>query len=168
MGHVAKADGRVTAEEIHLAGRIMEELGLDADQSEAARALFNEGKAPGFPLDELLDQLRRESGRQLNLLRMFLEVQFQAAWADGGIHPEERRLLGHIAARLGLADADFIDIERMVGAGAHAVHQTGPSLEDAYATLGVSANAPVAEIKRAYRRLMNRHHPDKLAARGSA
>lgn len=166
MGHVAKADGRVTAEEIRLAGRIMERLGLDADQRQAARALFNQGKAPGFPLDDLLDQLRMESGRQINLLRMFLEIQFQAAWADGGIHPEERRLLRHIAARLGLAEADFIDIERMVGAGTHAVRPAGPSLEDAYATLGVPANAPVTEIKRAYRRLMNRHHPDKLAAKG--
>ena len=42
----------------------------------------------------------------------------------------------------------------------------GPSLEDAYETLGVSPNAPDDEVKRAYRRLMNRHHPDKLAARG--
>ena len=166
MGHVAKADGRVTPEEIRLAGRIMERLGLNADQRQTARALFNQGKSSNFPLDDLLDQLRAEFGRQRNLLRMFLEIQFQAAWADGSIHAEERRLLSRIAARIGLSQADFIEIERMVGAGAHAARPAGPSLEDAYATLGVSANAPVADIKRAYRRLMNRHHPDKLASKG--
>nr|MBA2492389.1 DnaJ domain-containing protein [Gammaproteobacteria bacterium] len=40
------------------------------------------------------------------------------------------------------------------------------TLEDPYATLGTTKDAPDAEIKKAYRRLMNQHHPDKLAARG--
>ena len=52
------------------------------------------------------------------------------------------------------------------GAGAGLRAQAGPSLEDAYATLGVSPEAPDTEVKRAYRRLMSRHHPDKLAAKG--
>ena len=36
-------------------------------------------------------------------------------------------------------------------------------MRDAYRTLGVDAAATNADIKKAYRRLMNRHHPDKLA-----
>jgi DnaJ like chaperone protein len=39
-------------------------------------------------------------------------------------------------------------------------------LEDAYAALGVAADATPAEIKRAYRKLISQNHPDKLAARG--
>ena len=168
MGQVAKADGHVSPDEIRLVHRIMDELGLDSEQRGAARAIFNEGKSSRFPLDEVLDQLRAECGRATNLLRMFLEIQVQAAWADGGVHPEERRLLLHVAARLGFSQAMYLEIERMVGAGmgAQSRASSGPTLEDAYATLGVSPDTPDAEVKRAYRRLMSRHHPDKLASKG--
>ena len=115
MGHVAKADGTVSAEEIRLANRVMGELGLGSQQRQTARALFDEGKSPRFPLDDVLDQLRSECLRGSNIRRMFLEIQFQAAWADGGIHPNERRILRHIATRLGLSEADFIQVERMMG-----------------------------------------------------
>ena len=165
MGQVAKADGRVSPEEIRLAEQVMDQLGLDPEQRRAARALFNQGKSGRFPLDDVLDQLRSECLRGSNIRRMFLEIQFQAAWADGGLHPEERHLLQHIAARLGLSRADFIELERMFGSAVRA-NADGPSLESAYATLGVSSSAPDTEVKRAYRRLMSRHHPDKLAAKG--
>ena len=165
MGHVAKADGRVSPEEIHLANRVMDQLGLGREQRRAARALFNRGKSRGFPLDDVIDQLRSECLRGTNIRRMFLEIQFQAAWADGDIHPQERRVLRRIAMRLGLSEADFIQLERMMSSGMR-LSRDGPTLDDAYETLGVSPDAPDDEVKRAYRRLMSRHHPDKLAAKG--
>ena len=60
MGQVAKADGHVSPEEIRLANRVMDELGLDPEQRRAARAIFNEGKSARFPLDDVLEQLRTE------------------------------------------------------------------------------------------------------------
>lgn len=41
-----------------------------------------------------------------------------------------------------------------------------PSLADAYAVLGLQPTAGKAEVKRAYRKLMSQHHPDKLVASG--
>ncbi len=43
---------------------------------------------------------------------------------------------------------------------------TADQLNDAYKVLGISNNAESKEIKRAYRKLMNEHHPDKLVAKG--
>ena len=166
MGHVAKADGRVSPEEIRLANRVMDQLGLDGEQRRAARALFDQGKSRGFPLDDVLDQLRSECLRGTNIRRMFLEIQFQAALADGdAAFRASARLLRRVALRLGLSEADFIQLERMMNSGLRSVAD-GPSLDDAYDTLGVSSDAPDEEVKRAYRRLMSRHHPDKLAAKG--
>jgi len=40
------------------------------------------------------------------------------------------------------------------------------SLDQAYAVLGVSSSDNIATIKKAYRKLMNQHHPDKMVAKG--
>ncbi|HEY5790749.1 MAG TPA: co-chaperone DjlA [Gammaproteobacteria bacterium] len=169
MGHLAKADGRVSRDEIALAQAVMERMELDQALRQAAIRLFDQGKQDGFPLDEVLDQFRHEAARQRNLYRMFLEIQLQAALADGVVHAAERRVLERICARLGLPPAELEALEARFRAERHH-QQTRPSqrpqLADAYAILGVAEDAGEAEIKRAYRRLLSQHHPDKLVAKG--
>lgn len=171
MGHLAKADGRVSEDEIRLARQVMERMGLGGDQRRLAMELFNEGKQPGFDLDAVLDQFRQECRRRVNLIRMFVEIQLAAALADGEMHPAERRILLHSCERLGFPRFAFEQLERMARAGTRYDYHAAPgsrgrSLEDAYAILGVEARAADAEVKKAYRRLMSQHHPDKLVSRG--
>ena len=171
MGHLAKADGRVSEDEIRLAQIVMEQMQLPPQLKKLARKLFNEGKQPGFPLDDILDQLKRECRYQHTLLRMFIEVQLQAAYADGVIHPAERKLLHHICHRLGFSRAELERLEAMIRAagnfhGAPGGYQSAEDLSRAYAVLNVSPDASDDDVKRAYRRLMNQHHPDKLVAKG--
>ena len=170
MGHIAKADGRVTAEEIKLAETIMDKLGLSAEMRESAKKLFNEGKSPEFPIAEVMDQFRRETHRRTTLYYMFLEIQLQAAYADGVMHPAERAMLVDICSHLGIAVSQLDRLEEMLRAGfgraGYDPETDKTTLEDAYRIMGVSESINDAELKKTYRRLMSQHHPDKLVARG--
>lgn len=173
MGHVAKADGQVSEDEIALARSVMAQMDLGLELQQAAMRLFGEGKRAGFPLDEVLDQFRQECRRRQTLIQMFLEVQLQAAYADGHLDPAEQRLLLHICDRLGFPRQIFRRLEDMVsahyrytGSRRGATQPTGPSIADAYALLGLDAKASDTEVKRSYRRLLSQHHPDKLVSKG--
>jgi len=173
MGHIAKADGKVTRDEIRMAEAVMDQMGLDVEVRESAKRLFNEGKSDDFPLDEILDQFRMEIHRRSTLLQMFLEIQLQAAYADGVLDKAEEELLIHICKRLGVPVSLLRRLEDMMkaGFGQGAYQSTARpvqtrSLADAYAILGVEKSATDAQVKKAYRRLMSQHHPDKLVAKG--
>jgi DnaJ like chaperone protein len=175
MGHVAKADGRVSEREIALAEAIMAQMELSPEMRAAAIGLFQEGKSEGFDLDEVLDQFRRECHRRRTLMQMFLEIQIQAAYADGPPNAAEDRLLLHICSQLGIAEFLYRRLEQLVrfqqaftGAqeGARQPAARGPTLEQAYKVLGLTPKASDEEVKRAYRRLLSQHHPDKLVSKG--
>ncbi len=167
MGHVAKADGHVTADEIAMAKSVMQQMSLNKTQTRIAIELFSKGKQADFQLDEILKQLKFECRRQRNVMQMFLEVLLQAAYADGVMHPNEKVVLQHIADELGFTEAELTHIEAIIlGHQNAASAANGISLDDAYAILDVSKNASDAEVKKAYRRMMNQHHPDKLVSKG--
>jgi len=167
MGHVAKADGQVTHDEIAMAKSVMQQMSLNETQTRIAIELFNKGKQPDFKLDEILKQLKFECRRRRTVMQMFLEVLLQAAYADGVMHPSEKKIISFIADELGFTEAELAQLEALI-LGHHNVvgASTGVSLDDAYAVLGVSKNASAAEVKKAYRRMMNQHHPDKLVSKG--
>jgi len=168
MGHIAKADGRVSEHEIQAARSLMQQMRLNDAQKKAAIDLFQKGKEADFPLDEVLQQFRSECHRRTTLLRMFLEIQIQAAMADGRIDPAESRVLHHVGQVLGF---DAPQIEQLINfvtsaAGGRAPGQPVQPVAEAYKVLGVPESASDAEVKKAYRRLTNQHHPDKLVAKG--
>jgi DnaJ like chaperone protein len=170
MGYLAKADGRVTRDEIKLAEAVMDRLSLNAEMRSSARRLFNEGKSDDFPIDEVMDQFRRETHRRTTLIQMFLEIQLQAAYADGVMHPAEKEVLVNICRHLGVPVSQLDRLEEMLRAGfgrsGYDAATTKTSLKDAYRLLGVDDKVNDAELKKAYRRLMSQHHPDKLVAKG--
>lgn len=170
MGYLAKSDGRVSEQEIHTARHVMSQMRLSEEQKAAAMHLFNKGKQADFPFEEVLEQFRHECARRTSLIQMFLEIMVSTAMADGVLHAEEKKLLYQISDHLHYPRKFFERLLSMVQGQQHYAHSTQGSghvtLKDAYAVLGVDEAASDSEIKKAYRRLMNQHHPDKLVSKG--
>lgn len=185
MGHLTKSKGRVTEADIHVASALMERMQLHGAARTAAQQAFREGKQADFPLREKLRELRSICFGRVDLIRMFLEIQLQAAFADGSLHPNERAVLYVIAEELGFSRIQFDQFLSMMEGGRQFggghqqqgqyqqqggyggyQRQSGPTLADACKVLGVKPNDDATTIKRAYRKLMSEHHPDKLVAKG--
>ncbi|WP_330924809.1 co-chaperone DjlA [Candidatus Sororendozoicomonas aggregata] len=177
MGRLAKADGRVSEDEIQMASTIMQEMRLSHHQRRMAIELFNQGKAVDTNIEEAIRAFRQIAG-STTLIPMFLEIQLQAAYADGDLTQAERDVFSSICRTLGISSLSFDMLHNRFLAQrsfyqGHSRHQgnfqrssTADELKHAYDVLGVASTATDAEIKKAYRKLMSQHHPDKLVAKG--
>jgi DnaJ like chaperone protein len=172
MGHVAKADGRVTEREIEAARGIMHSLRLDAVQVGEAIAFFNAGKQPGFGLDDEIARLRAACGLHPGLLQMFLEIQLRFALAGNDMSGPVRERVTRIGLLLGYSAPMMASLEAALRGGRPGFRpaDSQASVEArtvaAYRVLEVEASISDAELVKAYRRQMSRHHPDKLKANG--
>ena len=167
MGYLAKADGQVSKSEIQMAQSIMEQMNLNPEQRKAAIELFNKGKEDDFELDGILLQFKQECQRRTNLLQMFLEILIATAFADNSFDKAEHEALQHIATSIGFNAQQLDHLISMVTAQQKSHSSTTkPSIGNAYAVLGVEKDISDADLKKAYRRLMSQHHPDKLVSKG--
>lgn len=259
FGHIAKADGRVTEEEIKVASNLMDQMELTGDIRREAQEAFREGKAADFPLKAILKELSDSCYGRKDILQMYLEILIQASCSDGIVGKKEAAILEKVSSHLGFknhhlrflissfeaevrfrqtwkttkatasafkekakATAEQVQQEAQRAAqqsrqresssqhernGSHSSRaqqnssrsqsqQQGyqsqwqqrqsrsgyrqsysgrssgsqytakQSIADAYRILGVKENEDTKVIKRAYRKLMSEHHPDKLVSKG--
>ena len=178
MGHVAKADGRVSEQEITAARAVMAALRLHPEQIRQAIGYFGEGKQPDFALDAALAELRPLLRAYPQLAQFFMEIQLQATLAGGGLSAAPRARLVRASNLIGLTSDDFTRLEALMrwrmlggapgaGAGASGSGQAeADRLRQAYTLLETAANASDEQVIKAYRRQMSRNHPDKLQANG--
>ncbi len=168
MGHLAKIDGRVSEPEIRAARTVMHRLSLNPAQVRRAIGWFEEGKQVAFPLLKRVRELRQSGARnaadRLTFVRLLLEV----ALAKEGLKKSERALIWKICSELSIGRVEFAQMEAMIRAQKGFKHSPAGTVDaarvsQAYDTLGVSSQASNDDVKKAYRRLMNKNHPDKLS-----
>ncbi|WP_454780217.1 co-chaperone DjlA [Legionella sp. WA2022007384] len=193
MGHLAKADGRVSEQELDMARQFMDEMRLSSEQKTLAKHLFNDGKKAQFNLDAVLEHLKKACKDNRDLLRLFIDIQYRAAQADG-LGAKKIQILDKIFSKLDFAPLhkqyrfyeDFgtsysseapDDTKQQSQQSSSSSHSyssysrynyqpSKTNMDYAYALLEVSPNASKQEVKKAYRRLLSRNHPDKLIAQG--
>ena len=193
MGYLAKIDGQVTEQELHMARSVMNEMNLSKEQKIVAMRLFNEGKNSQFNLNPVLDELHKACKDNRDLLKVFMDIQYQAARTDG-LTAAKIKALDHIFTKLGFLPFHtqyrfYEDFGTTYSHDTqdHKEHQSNSSssssgsyssysrqnykptksnLDHAYALMQVSPGASKQDVKRAYRRLLSKNHPDKLIAQG--
>jgi DnaJ like chaperone protein len=184
MGHVAKADGRVSEAEIAAARKLMTELRFDGPQIHIAIGHYTRGKSPEFDLDDAIGKLMETCGNQPHLLRAFLELQVRAALEGVDMQGAARDVVFKVAELLSVSRLELAHIEAVLrlrreqfrqyqgqgqGQGQRAgapPPRPGMQLDAAYQILEVDSKAANAEVQKAYRRQLSKHHPDKLKANG--
>lgn len=169
MGHIAKVDGRVSEEEIRAARAVMHRLGLGPAKVRNAINWFEDGKREGFPLVQTVRQLRRVAARRAELRVLFVRLLLEVALAKDGLHQQERAVIWTVCNELDIGRVDLAQLEAMIRAQrgfrrSPAGDADARRVSEAYKTLGIDESASNDDVKKAYRRAMNRHHPDKIAA----
>jgi DnaJ like chaperone protein len=173
MGHIVKSDGQVSQNEINFAEQIMAKLGISGDKRLEAIESFNFGKSSDFDLYGCLQTFSSHARGQSSLIQMFLEIQILAATADGRISQSGLSILYQIGTTFRIPQNKINHLIEAVMAQSsfdnehfQASSNNQPSIEQAYTVLGVNESSDTQSIKRAYRKLMSQHHPDKLVAKG--
>ncbi len=168
MGKLAKADGHISKDEIDSVEAFMAQLGMTAEHKRQAIDYFKQGSDANFEIKPCLDEFRQHCGQTKNLNQALLTYLIVLALADGVLDEAEESLLAAIAQQLGFSQAEFTQLMSMIGAqgqfGGGATTQA--SIGEAYKALGVSESDSDKDIKRAYRKLMSKYHPDKLMGQG--
>ena len=117
MGFIAKSDGRISEREIVTAQRIMQQLNFTPEMKARAIGEFNRGKQADFNYAMCLAQLRRSCLLHPRLLKTFLDIQIQIAYADGTLTANKRAALHQVFQSLGLSATAFDRFDQQFRAG---------------------------------------------------
>jgi len=184
MGKIAKADGRVSEQEIAHVEQFMTQLNMSANHRKQAIEHFKTGAKANFDIQALIQEFNAATATSPNLKQMLMIYLMRVAVADGQLHQAETSLMHSIAQQLGYSEQAFAQLMAMIqgqdqfaggGYGKQYGGQHGSSrtpynsadaISAAYQALGVSKDDSNADIKKAYRRLVREYHPDKLMGQG--
>lgn len=151
---MAKADGRVTREEIAAFKRV---FSVPDSHAPAVARIWDEARREATGFEPYAEQIVAIFPHDHTVREELLGALFQIAMADGTLHDAERAYLARVAAIFGFDERAFARV--MAG-------HMGGGESDPYEVLGLDSGVSDDAIRKTYRRLIREHHPDRLVAQG--
>jgi len=167
VAKVAKADGRVQELEAQLIGMMFDDISKLFDDKEKARAImkeiFNEEKQRDDDTVEIAQALNKLLGKSRIKRRQFMGFLIQLAFIDSGIGEEEDKVLRQIMTELNITPAEY---EAILSKFENMMKNKAQTMSDkeAYEILGVKETDDMDTIKKAYRKLIRKYHPDIVSS----
>lgn len=166
LAKMAKADGHVSRTEIARVEAAFRRLGFTPAARRYAIEVFRRAKDDHHTIYQYAQDFAAAVD-SLEVRELFYEILWDVAGADGTIGPNELVILQRIPRALGIRlDWYAYFASQRLGARSGGPSASRDPLSDAYAVLGASANDSADELKRKYRELAKRNHPDALRAQG--
>ncbi len=151
---MAKADGRVTADEV---AAFREIFHIRPEDETAAARVYDLARQDVAGFESYARQIARMFRHEPAMLRDIYSGLLHIALADGVLHEGEKGFLARVAEIFDISPREAACMKaRLDPEGA----------ADAFAVLGLSPDTPPAEARRRWRQLVRELHPDHVAARG--
>lgn len=150
---VIKADNRILKSEIDFVRKFFTAQ-FGAQKTNEYIRLLQEILKQDIEIRQICLQIRGNMAHPLRL--ELLHYLFEISNADGDVHPDEVSEIRKIAHYLGISEKDFISLQNMFFT----------KTDSAYKILEVETTASENEIKKAYRKMALKYHPDRLNSLG--
>ena len=167
---VMKVDGTVKRSELDYVKRFLRTNYGDQRGKEMLK-LLQQLVERDIPIDQVCQQIKVNTDYTTRY--HMVDFLFGIGGADGEFHSSELNMLNLIGRYLGISQSDYTSIyERHVGSSYRNSHSSNQSfrqsgnLKDPYRVLGIDSSATDDEVKKAYRRMAMKYHPDRVADMG--
>lgn len=150
---VMKADGKVLKSELDYVKQFFaRQFGREAAAD--ATMMLKDLLKQNIPVRDVCSQISRNMDYSSRL--QLLQLLYSVSMADGNVHPSEVQIIDQIAGYLGISQSDLVSIKNMFI----------PETDSAYRILEIERTATDEEVKKAYRRMAMKYHPDKVSHLG--
>jgi DnaJ like chaperone protein len=150
---VMKADGKVVKSELDYVKQFfVRQFGQES--AKQALLMLKDILKQEIPVRDVCMQIKSNMDYSSRL--QLLHLLFNVSIADSVIDSSEISIIEKIASYLGVASGDFLSIKNMFI----------PETDSSYKILEIEKSSTNDEIKKAYRRMAMKYHPDKVSHLG--